>query len=74
MRRDRRDPIGGFLARLEEGSVGASSSLALSLANVLDLPAAAMLNAAGFATEHQRAVAIAELATLDVADQRRSDA
>ncbi len=64
----------GFLARLEEGSVGASSSLAISLADVLDLPAAAMLNAAGFATADQRMVAVASMAALDVVDQRRSDA
>ena len=63
-----------FLARLEEGSVGASSSLVLSIAGVLDLPAAAMLNAAGYATADQRVLAIASLAALDVADQRRSDA
>ena len=54
--------------------VGASSSLVLKLAEALDLPSDAMLNAAGFATEEQRVLALARLATLDVGDQRRSDA
>lgn len=67
-------PGTGFLASLERGAVGASSSLVLKLAEVLDLPSDAMLNAAGFATEGQRLAALAGLASLDVADQRRSDA
>ncbi len=37
----------GFLARVEEGSVGPSSSLVLKLAEVLGLPADLMLNASG---------------------------
>ncbi|MEO5940819.1 MAG: helix-turn-helix transcriptional regulator [Candidatus Limnocylindrales bacterium] len=64
----------GFLASLERGAVGPSSSLVLKLAEVLDLPPDAMLNAAGFATEGQRLAALSSLAVLDVADQRRSDA
>ncbi len=55
-------PGPGFLARFEEGSVGPSSSLVLKLADVLDLPSDLMLNAGGYATESQRAAALAALA------------
>lgn len=55
-------PGPGFLGRLEDGSIGPSSSLVLKLAVVLDLPADQMLNASGFATENQRAAALDRLA------------
>ncbi len=54
-------PSAGFLARLEEGIVGPSSSLVLKLAAAFDLPGEVMLNAAGFATQVQRAEALAAL-------------
>jgi hypothetical protein len=64
-------PGPGFLTSLEAGAVGPSSSLVLKLANALGLPADLMLNAAGFATQTQRAVALATLP--EVATGRRSD-
>lgn len=54
-------PGAAFLARLEEGLMGPSSSLVLKLAAALGMPADLMLNAAGFATEGQRAKAITAL-------------
>ena len=54
-------PGPGFLGRLEEGLVAGTTGLILKLAEVLDLPAEALLNAAGFATEAQRATAIVML-------------
>jgi len=54
-------PSKGFLARVEEGSVGASSSLVLKLAAVLGLPADLLLNASGFATGTQRIDALSAL-------------
>lgn len=54
-------PGAGFLARLEEGNIGTSSSLVLKLAAALDLPVDTLLNAAGFATAQQRAEALFEL-------------
>ncbi len=61
-----------FLTSLEAGSVGASSSLVLKLADVLGLPHDLMLNAAGYATQTQRALALAALP--EVRSNRRSDA
>ncbi|MEO6579509.1 MAG: helix-turn-helix domain-containing protein [Candidatus Limnocylindria bacterium] len=55
-------PSAGFLTSLEEGAVGATSSLVLKLATALALPADLLLNAAGFATQSQRAQALADLA------------
>ncbi|MEJ7696466.1 MAG: helix-turn-helix domain-containing protein [Candidatus Limnocylindrales bacterium] len=55
-------PGAAFLGRLEEGSLGPTSSLVLRLAAVLDLPPDLLLNAAGYATETQRLDAIATLA------------
>ncbi len=54
-------PSKGFLARVEEGSVGPSSSLVLKLAAVLGLPADLMLNAGGFASGIQRMDALSAL-------------
>ncbi len=54
-------PSKGFLARVEEGLVGPSSSLVLKLAAVLGLPPDLMLNASGFATESQRIDALSAL-------------
>ncbi len=54
-------PSKGFLARVEEGTVGPSSSLVLKLAGVLGLPGDLMLNASGFATESQRRDALSAL-------------
>lgn len=65
-------PGPGFLASLESGSVGPSMSLVLKLAEALDLPGDLMVNAAGFATQAQRALALAAL--LDMGPPRRSDA
>ncbi|MEO7119138.1 MAG: helix-turn-helix transcriptional regulator [Candidatus Limnocylindrales bacterium] len=58
-------PGAGFLISLEAGSIGPSSSLVLKIANALELPDEMMLNAAGFATQVQRAVALAALTTTD---------
>jgi transcriptional regulator with XRE-family HTH domain len=57
-------PGPGFLTSLESGSIGPSSSLVLRLADALALPSDLMLNAAGFTTERQRALALASLAGL----------
>ena len=57
-------PGRGFLARMEEGSVGPSSSLMLKLAAALDLPAELLLNAGGVATETQRLEALVALSGL----------
>ncbi len=57
-------PSPGFLTSLEEGAVGATSSLVLKLSSALGLPADLMLNAAGFATQAQRAQALADLAAV----------
>lgn len=65
-------PGPGFLTSLEAGSVGPSSGLVLKLADALGLPVDLMLNAAGFATRTQRALALATL--LEVVPKYRSDA
>ncbi len=65
-------PGPGFLASLEAGSIGPSSSLVIKIADALGLPADLMLNAAGFATQNQRALALASLVEFD--QRRRSDA
>ncbi len=57
-------PTKGFLARVEEGSVGPSSSLVLKLAEVLGLPADLMLNGSGFASGAQRMDALSALGGL----------
>lgn len=54
-------PGAAFLARMEEGAVGPTSSLVVKLAVALELPADKMLNAAGFATNRQRIEALASL-------------
>jgi transcriptional regulator with XRE-family HTH domain len=54
-------PSQGFLAKVEEGQVGPSSSVVLRIAAVLQLPPDLMLNASGFATEPQRVVALSAL-------------
>ena len=63
-------PGSAFFGRLEEGSLGPTSSLVLKLAAVLDLPSDLMLNAAGYATEIQRATAMAALAVLAAGTRR----
>jgi len=65
-------PGPGFLSSLESGAVGPSSSLVLKLADALGLPADLMLNAAGYATQTQRALALAGLP--EAGGERRSDA
>lgn len=60
-------PGPGFLTSLETGSVGPSSSLVLKLAEALQLPADLMLNAAGYATQTQRRLALASLPGIDAA-------
>lgn len=57
-------PSPGFLTSLEDGAVEAISSLVLKLSSALGLPADLMLNAAGFATQAQRAQALADLAAV----------
>jgi ribosome-binding protein aMBF1 (putative translation factor) len=54
-------PSTGFLAQLEDGTVGPAPTLLLKLATVLGLPADLVLNAGGFATEPQRLAALLEL-------------
>ncbi len=50
-------PSPGFLSNMEAGSVGPTTTLILKLGAILDLPSELMLNAAGYATETQRASA-----------------
>ncbi len=64
-------PGRGFLARMEEGSVGPSSSLMLKLAAALGLPDDLVLNAGGVATEAQKLDALMALA--QIAPPARSD-
>lgn len=66
-------PASGFFGRMEEGSVGPTSSLVLRLAAALDLPSDLMLNAGGYATEAQRASALAALAALADGSRRPSN-
>jgi len=66
-------PGPGFLTSLEAGAVGPSSSLVLKLAEALRLPADLMLNAAGFATQTQRRLALASLPGVDAAREAARD-
>jgi transcriptional regulator with XRE-family HTH domain len=65
-------PGPGFLKSLEDASIGPSSSLVLKLAEALELPADLMLNAAGFATQAQRSLALAALPGVSAASQRET--